>query len=390
MIYATPVLGPEELAAVNRIQDLRSSLRFHVSEPKRWMGPVRRVLAARAIQGSNSIEGYNVSVEDAVAAIQGEEPNDARLEDWQAVRSYRRALTYVLQLAQDQHFAYSSALLKSLHFMMTEYSLEAGPGLWRPGSIWVQNDETGEVVYEAPEAELVPSLVEEIVVQLNEDHDTLPSVRAAMAHLNLVMVHPFRDGNGRMARCLQTLALARDGILAPEFSSIEEYLGRNTHRYYQVLAQVGEGKWNPALDARPWVRFSLEAHYIQASSVLRRIQESELISAEIDTLIEPLKLPDRVFVALFDATSGLHLRNAAYRGAVKSWDNEEISVQVATKDLGLAVKAGLLTKRGEKRGSYYVAGQPLLDIRSKIRSDRRPISADGIFTPDTQRSLLDD
>ena len=33
-----------------------------------------------------------------------------------------------------------------------------------------------------------------------------------MAHLNLVLVHPFRDGNGRMARCLQTLVLARDGI----------------------------------------------------------------------------------------------------------------------------------------------------------------------------------
>lgn len=66
-----------------------------------------------------------------------------------------------------------------------------------------------------------------------------------MAHLNLVMIHPFSDGNGRMARCLQTLVLAREGILEPEFSSIEEYLGRNTQDYYSVLAETSEGSWHP-------------------------------------------------------------------------------------------------------------------------------------------------
>ena len=54
-----------------------------------------------------------------------------------------------------------------------------------------------------------------------------------MAHLNLVMIHPFEDGNGRMSRALQSLVLARDHIVAPEFASIEEYLGRNTPAYYQ-------------------------------------------------------------------------------------------------------------------------------------------------------------
>ena len=46
-------------------------------------------------------------------------------------------------------------------------------------------------------------------------------IQAGMAHLNLVMIHPFRDGNGRMARCLQSLVLARGGILNPVFISIE-------------------------------------------------------------------------------------------------------------------------------------------------------------------------
>ena len=78
-------------------------------------------------------------------------------------------------------------------------------------------------------------------------------VRGAMAHLNLAMIHPFRDGNGRMARCLQTLMLARERILSPEWMSIEEFLGANTQAYYDVLSDVRRGTWNPDGDARPWV-----------------------------------------------------------------------------------------------------------------------------------------
>lgn len=82
-------------------------------------------------------------------------------------------------------------------------------------------------------------------------------VRAAMAHLNLVSIHPWRDGNGRMSRCLHTLLLARDGVLAPEFSSIEEWIGTstaNTGRYYNAL-QTTRATWDPDADAHDWVRF---------------------------------------------------------------------------------------------------------------------------------------
>lgn len=158
MIYQTPPLGPEEDAALRAIGRVRKQLRFSTAEPRRWVGSVRRVLAARAIQGSNSIEGYHVSVEDAIAAIEGEELADADGLDRQAVSGYRRAMTYVISLAKDDHFAYSTALLRSLHFMMTEYSLDAWPGRWRPGPIWIRNDTTDELVYEAPDHNLVPEL----------------------------------------------------------------------------------------------------------------------------------------------------------------------------------------------------------------------------------------
>src|ERR1700694_1676679 len=274
MIFPIPDPTIEEEIALSRIEDLRRELRHYVAEPKRWVGQIRRVLAAKAIQGSNSIEGFNVSVEDAIAATEGDEPSEATYENWQANQGYRRAMTYVLQLAHDEHFSYSSQVISSLHFMIAEYSLDAGPGLWRPGPIWVRDDATGRAFYEAPDPAVIPMLIDELVAQLDGDQDVHVLVRAAMAHLNLAMIHPFRDGNGRMARCLQTLVLARDRILEPQFSSIEEYLGRDTQAYYGILAKVGQGRWNPESDAHPWVRYCLEAHYIQAASVLRRVQES--------------------------------------------------------------------------------------------------------------------
>lgn len=68
------------------------------------------------------------------------------------------------------------------------------------------------------------------------------------------MIHPFRDGNARMARALQTLVLARDAVVEPTFSSIEEWLGNNTEDYYRVLAATGEGSWQPENDTRTWLK----------------------------------------------------------------------------------------------------------------------------------------
>lgn len=378
MIFQTPPIGPEEHNALAEIAALRRDLRYYVAEPRRWVGSVRRVLAARAIQGSNSIEGYNVSVEDAVAAVQGEELAEASGVDRQAVVSYRRAMTYVIQLANDKHFEYTPALIRGLHFMMTEYSLDAGPGLWRPGPIWVRNDSTGEVVYEAPDHEEIPDLIRDLVVQLSADDGSPPLIRAAMAHLNLVMIHPFRDGNGRMARCLQTLVLARERILAQELCSIEEYLGRNTESYYRVLAEVGQGAWRPEGSALEWVRYCLTAHYVQAASVLRRIREAERIWQELDKLRSGRRLHERTMAAIFDAAIGLRIRNASYRAQLRDW-REPVSNQVATSDLKAMVDAGLLMQHGQKRGTYYRAAPIVGALSATVRSERQPIDAARIF-----------
>jgi Fic family protein len=383
VIYETPPVGPEKRAALDRIEEVWRQLGPYVADSRRWVGSVRRILAARANQFSNSIEGYNVSTEDAIAALQGAtEPVDSQWEDWQANLGYRRAMTYVLQLARDDCFEYSPVLLRSLHYMMTEYSLEAGPGLWRPGPIWVQNSTSGEVVYEAPVADEAPGLVDELIGNLNGEDDCPPLVRASMAHLNLVLIHPFRDGNGRMGRALQSLVLVREGFLARELCSIEEYLGQpgNQQRYYDTLTEVAKGSWSPNRASRPWVRFCLEAHYVQALSVLRRIRESERIWEGILGLAGRDSLPPRATEALFDATMGLRVRNASYRATLAE-NGEEISAQTATNDFRELVRSGLLLQEGSKRGAHYIAGGELRELRAKVLANRTPIKVDGLFDP---------
>jgi Fic family protein len=215
MLFVTPSLGPREEAVLAQIDELEGRLRLYLHEPRRWIGSVRRAQFARAVQGSNSIEGIDVELDDAAAIDLGEEPLDADQETRLAIAGYRDAMTYVLQLATDTDFMYSERLLKSLHFMMTGYDLSSGPGLWRPGAIWIRNEESGEIVYEGASVDDVPELMHELVVGLETSDGFPPIVRAAMAHLNLVLVHPFRDGNGRMSRCLQTLVLTREGISTP-------------------------------------------------------------------------------------------------------------------------------------------------------------------------------
>ncbi len=371
MIFSAPELGDAELHVLGLIEELKTGLRHQLHEPRRWAGSLRRVSLARAIQGSNSIEGFEAGLDDAVDIAAGEEPLDADQETSLALRGYRGAMTYVLQMAEEEGgFLYSAQLLKSLHFMMTSYSPRNRPGRWRAGSIYVRNDENGDVVHEGPDIVQVPLLIEELVVNLNEEPGAHgPIIKAGMAHLNLAMIHPFRDGNGRMSRCLQSLVLARDGVLSPVFMSIEEYLGRNTRSYYDALAQVGGGSWQPERDTRPWIRYILTAHLRQARTMLRRVNESERMWSEVERLVSTRRLPERTIMALFDATIGLRVRNATYRSYFE-YAPDEITEATASRDLRQLVEADLLAPRGERRGRYYVARPELVNIRKMVVSMR--------------------
>jgi Fic family protein len=366
MIFRYPTLGSEDKQVIGMIYELRRNLKHQVaSNPVRWTGFLRRNTFARALQGSNSIEGINASLADAVAIIDEEKPETLEEETEKALTCYRMAMTYILALRDDPYAEITAQLIRSLHFMMLNYDMTKLPGQWRTGSINVVHEPTSNIVYEGPEWKLVPGFIEELVAQINDTDQTDSTILAAMAHLNLAMIHPFRDGNGRMARALQTLVLTRDDVVSPEFCSIEEWLGRNTEPYYAILGEVGQGSWHPENDALPWVRFCLVAHYQQAATLMKRNVFIGRVWLDVEKLRVAHGLHERTEVALMDAAFNYKVRNSRYR------DVNKISDVVASRDFKVLTELGLLMPVGEKRGRFYVATDVLKEITQRYADRTR-------------------
>jgi Fic family protein len=241
-----------------------TSLRSHVDElrhvlrtPRRWEGGLRRSALARAIQGSNSIEGYQVAEDDAAAAVDGEGPISADEKTFLEIQGYRQTLGYVLAMGDDDYATFDATEIRAMHYMMLSHDQSKSPGHYRKGPMYVRDEHRDLVVYEGPDAPQVPVLIDALVESLHTGVSSDPVVRSGMAHLNLVMIHPFRDGNGRTARALATSVLTRSDIGEPEFSSIEEWLGANTDDYVQRASPYRPGllatarRCSPLADIQP-------------------------------------------------------------------------------------------------------------------------------------------
>jgi Fic family protein len=81
-----------------------------------------------------------------------------------------------------------------------------------------------------------------------------PVLKAALAHLWFVTVHPFDDGNGRIARAITSMALARSENCAQSFCSMSAQIRRGRNAYYDILEDTQKGD----LDIRPWFAWFLD------------------------------------------------------------------------------------------------------------------------------------
>jgi hypothetical protein len=98
MIFEYPNLAGEDKEVLELIRGLRRDLRHQVNvNPVRWTGFLRRNTFARALQGSNSIEGINATLAEAVAIVDDEKPETLEDEAAKALTGYRIAMTYILR-----------------------------------------------------------------------------------------------------------------------------------------------------------------------------------------------------------------------------------------------------------------------------------------------------
>lgn len=338
VLFATPELTRAMRSDLDELDDLRARLGTRVGTPTPWLGGLRRQARATTAESSISIEGFTRPSTDP--------------EDRLALECYARAMDHVGALAIDPGFTWSERVLKDLHFDTCWFQRDKDPGLYRTGPISVTAP-GGGLAYVGPASADVPGLMTEVVAWLaGGDLDAHVAVRAAMAHLHVVSVHPFRDGNGRISRIAQSLVLARDGILTPEFASIEEVLGRRTADYYDVLQDVQGGSYRPERSAAAWVRFCVAAHLEQGRARLDQVEQASRRWAALEGLVTTQRWPERLVIALEQSLFG-GVNRASYL------EEADISAPTASNDLRRLVDAGLIEQRGQGRTTRYVASQAL-------------------------------
>jgi Fic family protein len=378
-LFPAPALTAADEQVLGQIDDLRDHLRHQIqgtSAP--WTQRLRKFLTADAVAASNSIEGFRVSTVDVQDLMDGERDVEVSPEDREETLAYQRLMTYLQTLHDVEDFAFSKGLLNALHWMLQghRHTARRPAGQWRRGPVHVTDARDPSIAaYTAPDAHKVPALMAELVAWLEHDDGDHPLIRAAMAHLNLVSIHPWADGNGRMSRSLQTLLITREGVLAPEFSSIEAWLGRpgNTWEYYRELGLRGP-TYQPDQDVSSWIRFNLTAYHQQAQSVQGGWDRSAAVWETLRAFAADGGLDERVLAALHDVAMTGRVRRSRYERA------EGLSVQQAQRDLRDLVSGGILQPVGRTRARYYLAGPRFPE--HALETARTPMTLVNPYAPD--------
>ena len=152
-------------------------------------------------------------------------------------------------LTQERLFRWHSAL-----FSNPSRLAHITVGDWRQGSMQVVSGQYGKekVHYEAPVGKDVPQMMLELLQWINTS-DTDSVLKAAIAHLWFVSIHPFSDGNGRLARTITDMFLAKSDATSYRFYSMSTQIALARKEYYDILEQTQEG----SLDITAWLLWFL-------------------------------------------------------------------------------------------------------------------------------------
>ena len=153
-------------------------------------------------------------------------------------------------LTEDRLFAWHAALFPTGRSGMRKIIV----GAWRDdadGPMEVVSGPIGKerVHYEPPAAPLLVKEMAQFFDWANESDGTDPVLRAALAHLRFATIHPFDDGNGRIARAIADWALARSEKSPQRFYSMSSRIRQERDDYYEILERTQKG----TLDVTPWM-----------------------------------------------------------------------------------------------------------------------------------------
>ena len=204
------------------------------------------------------------------------------------------------------------------------------------------------VHYEAPPAARLPTEIANFLQWFETFQDLDPLIKAGLAHLWFVTIHPFDDGNGRIARAIGDLALARADQSTQRFYSLSAQIQKERKDYYALLEKTQKGN----LEATEWLSWFL-------ACLLRALQEADQLLSNVLFKANfwrrwagtPLNArQSKVINRLLDGFEG-QLNNKKWAGLGKC------SSDTALRDINDLVDRGMLrrTEQGGRSTSYALA-----------------------------------
>lgn len=310
----------------------------------------------RTIHGTTRIEGNSLSdleVEEVLEHLPATRTKDA-LE----VVATRAALAFVDEIGTDTELMVDERVVREIHRrVIDDIDPTLRPGEFRTGENRV-GDADGNIIFATALSGDVPDLMHRFGQWLRgaarEEH---PVISAALAHLELVAIHPFYDGNGRTARALSRLMLVQHGFALDGLVSLDAYLDLQRRDYFAAIHGALGNSYTRGYDATPFVTYYLSAIRGAAEHVLSRVKGT----TELLRVLREAVAKGQLLAQLTDPLVYVWIN-----GSMRPSDYREITGRTrpsTTRDLAQAVRAGYLTVSGETKSRRYSAGPKLQAVR---------------------------
>ncbi len=262
----------------------------HTPLPPAAEAELRHRARVRSTHYSTCIEGNRLTLVEAEQVIEGKPAQfHGRERDVSEVKNYWNALLRVEEWAAKK-MPLTEELIQRLHALIKE-GARAKPTPYRDGQNVIRDSASGAIIYLPPEAKDVPTLMTALVEWVHKaEKEGFPvPLIAGLVHYQIVTIHPYYDGNGRMARLLATFILHRGGYGLNGFFSLEEHHARDLEGYYRSLAvhphhNYYEGRVEA--DLTPWLEYFIRT----LADVFTAAKDETLRYAEHSMPAEPEEL----------------------------------------------------------------------------------------------------
>ena len=296
----------------------------------------------RAVHYGTHIEGNELSLNQAEKVLSGQIVS-ARDRDIQEVLNYRKVMEEIGKTQIDEGY------IKKLHTMtVTKILPESEQGVWRKTQVAIRNSRDGSVVFTPPQPGKVAGQMADFIAFLEspQSQEIHPILKSGIVHYEFVRIHPFVDGNGRVARALSTLILFLSGYDIRKFFSLEEYFDRDALSYYGALQSVEKNNG----DLTAWLEYFTHGLALELGKIRERVEHVSVDNRLKQRLGgKPLMLTDRQLKIIEYIQETGFLQNAAFKELFPM-----ISEDAVLLDLKELVKSGLIKKSGVTKGAKYI------------------------------------